>query len=120
MNIRDAGEAKLMWNRACPLCFVKLPRASLLVHSDQLVCPSCHTAVELSRASRVLAATVGLLGAYFCAQFFLILSPRTAWLTAFVAAVLGYAFGSALFVYLLADLVVRPKPAAAPFPQIHQ
>jgi len=47
-------------------------------------------------------------------------SARAAWITLPVAAVLAYAFGSALFLYFLSDLVVRRKPAAAPFPQIHQ
>ena len=109
-----------MGNRGCPLCFVKLSRASVVVDSDQLVCPSCHTPLELSRPSRVMAATVGLIAAYFSAQLVLIAGFRTAWFTAPAAAVLAYAVGSALFLCFLSDLVARPEPAAAPFPQIHQ
>jgi len=109
-----------MWNRACPLCFVKLPRTSVLARSDELVCPSCHTPLELSRPSRVLAALIGLIAAYAAAQIVLISNPREAWFLALVAAVLSYGVGSALTLYFLSDLVVRPKPAPAPFPQFHE
>lgn len=109
-----------MWNRACPLCFVKLPRASVLAHSDELVCPSCHTPLEISRPSRVLAATVGLIAAYVAAQIVVLAAPSAAWFTSIVAAVLGYGLGSALVLYFLSDLVVRPKSEPAHFPQTHR
>lgn len=109
-----------MWNRACPLCFVKLPRASVLARSDELICPSCHTPLELSRPSRVLAALIGLIAAYVAAQIVVFAAPRGAWFTSIVAVVLGYGLGSALILYFLSDLVVRPKPEAAPFPQTHR
>jgi hypothetical protein len=48
-----------MGNRACPLCFAKLPRSLVLTRSEDLACPSCHALLELSRSSRVLSAFVG-------------------------------------------------------------
>ena len=107
-----------MASRSCPLCFVKLPRASVLARSDELICPSCHSVLELSRTSRVTAALLGLVVAYAAAQFAVSAFRGTAWFLAVVAALLGYGFGSALFLFLLSDLVVRPK-ASSVFPQIH-
>ena len=107
-----------MASRSCPLCFVKLPRASVLARSDELICPSCHSALELSRTSRVTAALLGLLVAYLAAQLTVSTFHGTAWVLGVVAAVLGYGLGSALFLFSFSDLVVRPKPSAS-FPQIH-
>jgi hypothetical protein len=108
-----------MWNRACPLCFVKVPRSPVLMRSDELECPSCHTPLELSRSSRVLGAVLGLITAYLAVQLALD-SSSGAWVLAVVAAVLGYGFGSALFLYFLSDVTVRPKAEAGHFPHIHQ
>jgi len=109
-----------MWNRACPLCFVKLPRTSVLARSDELVCPSCHTPLELSRSSRVLGGVVGLIAAYVGVQLALGAGPSTAWVLPVVAAVLGYGFGSALLLYFVSDVTVRPKADAGHFPHIHR
>jgi len=107
-----------MASRSCPLCFVKLPRASVLARSDELICPSCHSALELSRSSRVTAALLGLVVAYAATHLAISAFRGTAWFLAVVVAVLGYGLGSALFLFFLSDLVVRPKPHAT-FPQIH-
>ena len=109
-----------MWNRACPLCFVKVPRSPVLARSDELECSSCHTPLELSRSSRVLGGVVGLIAAYLAVQLALDSSPGTAWVLPVVAAVLGYGFGSALFLYFLSDVTVRPKLEAGRFPHIHR
>jgi hypothetical protein len=108
-----------MWNRACPFCFAKVPRASVLARSDEVVCPSCHTPLELSRSSRVLGGIVGLIVAYFAVRLTLHSSPSAGWVLPVVAAVLGYGFGSALFLYFLSDVTARPKPMAGDFPHIH-
>ena len=51
-----------MWNRACPLCFTKVPPVVVLTRTDEVDCPSCRTPLELSRASRVLGAWVRIAG----------------------------------------------------------
>ncbi len=99
-----------MWNRACPLCFTKLPRILVLTRGDELTCPSCATPLELSRASRVLGAAAGLTAAFVAAHAVWDLSVKGRWALPVVAATLAYGIAAALVVYFLADLVVQPKP----------
>jgi len=108
-----------MGNRTCPLCFVKLPQASVVARSDELVCPSCHSALEVSRHSRVVAALLGVVAAYAAVAGALVEMPRAAWVLAVVAAVLAYGVVSALFLYFVSDLVIRPSQPEKTFPQIH-
>jgi hypothetical protein len=107
-----------MANRSCPLCFVKLPRTSILVRSDELTCASCHSLLELSRSSRVRAALLGVVAAFVAARAVVTGRLEAGWFTAVVAAVVVYGAGSALFLLFFSDLVVRPK-APTVFPQIH-
>ncbi len=109
-----------MWNRACPLCFVKVPRSMVLTRGEDLVCPSCHTPLEVSRASRVLSAAAGLLAGYLLAGIFLEISETGRWILPTVGVVLGYGFASAVVLFFLADLVVQPQPALGHFPQSHK
>jgi len=108
-----------MANRLCPLCFVKVPRGPVLARSSDLLCPSCHCELELSRYSRVLAALLGVIAAFLAVRFTLIAYPASAWVLSVVAAVLAYGIVSALFLFFLSDLVIRPQPADVPFPQPH-
>jgi len=108
-----------MWNRACPLCFVRVPRALVLTRGEDLACPSCHAALEISRVSRVFAAFVGLITAYAGTQLFA-LSATAGWALQIIAAVLGFGLGSAFVLYFISDLVVQPRPAVGHFPQSHQ
>lgn len=107
-----------MWNRACPMCFVRVPRSAILTRGDELTCPSCHTALELSRTSRVLSAAVGLLVAYVLAKAVSDSAAKGGWIWPILGVVFGYGLGSALVLYFLADLVVRPHPAEGHFPQL--
>ncbi|MGB7731885.1 MAG: hypothetical protein WBL50_27970 [Candidatus Acidiferrum sp.] len=99
-----------MWNRACPLCFTKVPRTLVLTRGDELTCPSCGAPLELSRASRVLGAVCGLAAAFVAAHVAWDLSLRSRWALPVVAAILGYGIASALVLYFLADLLVQPRP----------
>lgn len=109
-----------MWNRACPLCFTKVPRSLVLTRGEAVVCPSCGTPLELSRASRVLAALGGLIGAYVGAGVVSGVSVRGEWALGPLAAMLGYGIAAAVVLYFLADLVVQPKTPARHYPQIHK
>ena len=106
-----------MWNRSCPLCFAKVPRSLLLTRAEDLVCPSCHTPLEISRSSRVLSAVAGLLAGFVAVPVALRVSKTGRWAIPMVGAVLAYALVSALLLFFLADLVVQPKPPASHFPQ---
>ena len=108
-----------MWNRACPLCFAKVPRALVLSNSEDLACPSCHARLELSRPSRVLGAITGWLAGYVAASMLFERNVRGGWALGLLAAVLAFGGGSALALFFLSDLVVRPKETAA-FPHAHQ
>jgi hypothetical protein len=101
-----------MWNRACPLCFANVPRSLVLTRGDGLICPSCHTALELSRPSRILAASAGLFAALLAAPNLFGVSQALPWVMPILGAVLGYGAVSALVLFFLADLVVQPNPPA--------
>jgi len=105
-----------MSNRSCPLCFVKLSRSSVLVRSGDLVCPSCHTCLELSRLSRVTAAFFGLAVAFAAVWLLVNGMPKAAWYLTPVAAALAYGVGSTIYLFLVSDLVVCPRPPGEPFP----
>jgi len=107
-----------MWNRACPLCFTKMPRAVVLSKSEELACPSCHAPLELSRPSRVLDAAVGLAAGFAAVSAIAALRLPGAWALELAAAVLAYGAASATLLAGLADLTVRPKEAA--LPQTHK
>lgn len=109
-----------MWNRSCPLCFAKVARGQVLTHEDELVCPSCHAALELSRSSRVLSAIAGLLAGYVAVQVVLRVSTFGRWAFPMLGAVMAYAIASALLLFFVSDLVVQPKPPAGHFPQTHK
>jgi hypothetical protein len=106
-----------MWNRSCPLCFAKVPRSLVLTRAEDLLCPSCHTPLEISRSSRVLSAIAGLLAGFVAVHVVLRVSTTGRWAIPMVGAVLAYAIASALLLFFLADLVVQPKPPASHFPQ---
>src|SRR5215469_9887558 len=96
-----------MWNRACPLCFGKVPRLSVLVRTENLQCATCHASLELSRPSRVLAASVGLCIGLAAVRCLTILSVRGGWILAIVVGFVGYGIGSAAALAVISDLVVR-------------
>jgi uncharacterized paraquat-inducible protein A len=106
-----------MGNRACPLCFGRVPRTLVLTRADELVCPSCHTPLELSRSSRVFSSLVGLLVAV---QILLRAATTSSWALPVLGAILAYSLASALALFFLSDLVALPKPSAGHFPHSHK
>jgi hypothetical protein len=108
-----------MSNRSCPLCFVKFSRGAVLVRSGDLVCPSCHARLELSRISRVTAAFFGVAVAFAAVWLLLNGDPQAGWYLAPVAAVLAYGVGSALYLCIVSDLVVCPRSPNKAFPHEH-
>ena len=108
-----------MWNRACPLCFVKLSPFTVLSRSNDIVCPACHAELELSRQSRVLSSTVGIIAGLLVFQLPRTQTPLGGWAIPVVAVFLAFGLGSALLLSVRTDLVVRPSQYAV-FPQAHQ
>lgn len=105
-----------MWNRACPLCFARVPRRLILTLGNDLVCPACHAALELSRASRVAGAFAGLFCGFLAWRAVNVLTGGS-WTLPIVGAVWAYGIASAMVLCFLSDLVVEPKLALGHFPQ---
>ena len=108
-----------MWNHACPLCFAKVPRILVLTRAEELVCPLCHAPLELSRYSRVVSATAGILAGFAAVHFVLRSNLGGRWVLPLVGAILAYALASALVLFFLSDLAVRPEQSPSHFPQSH-
>ena len=106
-----------MWKRKCPLCFVRISWTATLAHSYEITCPACKAPLELSRFTRIFGAFGGIAGAFVAIHLGQGIFHGQFWVLPFVAAILGYAGTSALFVLIAGDLVVRPKAAGAGFPQ---
>jgi len=109
-----------MWNRACPLCFAKVPRTLVLTGGEELTCPSCRTPLELSRESRVLGAGIGLAVTYVAVRAALGGGKDADWLLPLVGAVLGYSIASAAALFFFSDLVVQPKLPGSHSPHLHR
>lgn len=107
-----------MANRICPMCFAKVARCAVLAASDEVDCPKCGRALELSRPSKLLASFAGLVGAcaaWRCALRHGAASPF-AWVLPVAAAILGFSVAAPLFLALHSDLVVRKEMAPEPLP----
>jgi hypothetical protein len=107
-----------MWNRTCPLCFVRIPWTAALAHSYEISCPACHAPLELSRFTRIFGAFGGIAGACVALHLGRGIFHGLFWAAPIVAAILAFGFVSVLCVLIAGDLVVRPKPAAASFPHL--
>jgi hypothetical protein len=105
-----------MWNRACPLCFARVPRRLMLRLGDDLVCPSCHAALELSKTSRTAGAFGGLFCGFVAARM-LGSAGEAGWVLPVLGAALAYGLGCAAILCFLSDLVVQSKPPPSHFPQ---
>jgi hypothetical protein len=103
-----------MWNRACPLCFSRVPRGIVLGKSESLVCPSCKTPLQLSNISRVAGVSFGLIVAFVVVHFLLKLNIPGEWLWPAVAAVFAYGIGCTVALAFFADLVVRSDREHSP------
>ncbi len=103
-----------MANRICPICFGKVPRAGILSRSNEVLCPHCGRALELSRPSRVLASLAGLAGACLAFHFTRGSGEGLNWVLPGVAAILAFGIAAPLFLALSSDLVfIMDAPAEA-------
>lgn len=110
-----------MGNRACPLCFARVPRSLVLCHSDELQCPACHAALEISRSSRVFASLAGLLAGFVAIGLLSTASETVEWALQVPVGSVGFGIGATALLYFSSDLVVRlrpPGPSKATFPHL--
>jgi hypothetical protein len=108
-----------MWNRACPLCFVKLSPFLVLTRSNDLACPACHTELELSRHSRVLASLTGIAAAILAYHLGYTANHLARWIVPVFLAFVAFGCVSAFILLIRSDLVVRPQPDSSAFPHSH-
>ena len=97
----------------CPLCFTKVSPAKVVTLSDDLVCPTCRTPLEISRTSRVGATLAGVLLAGLALRYIGFFQRSSAWALGLVAAVAVFGLTSAILLFFFADLVVRPLTSSA-------
>lgn len=97
-----------MWNRTCPLCFVKVRRSLVLARSSRFQCPACGKPLELSRITRLWVSAAGLFGAAL--SFHWLASHHLGWLPPVAAGILGFSLFSALSLALASDLVAPSPP----------
>jgi hypothetical protein len=98
------------------MCFLKVPRVFVLVRTENLQCPACHTSLKLSRPSRAVAAAFGVcvgLGMVGCLT---IANVRAEWILAIVVGFVGYGVGCAAGLCVISDLVVKKQGEAGGFP----
>ena len=97
----------------CPLCFTKVSPAKVVALSNDLVCPTCRTPLEISRTSRIGATLTGGLLAALGLNYIEFFHRSAAWALGLVFAVVVFGFASAILLFFFADLVVRHVPPAA-------
>ena len=98
-----------MGKRKCPLCFVRVPWTEALAHSEEVSCPACHAALELSRFTRVFSGLGGVFGAFAAVHLVHGILPGALWVMQVAVAVAAFGVVSALCVLIAGDLVVRSK-----------
>jgi hypothetical protein len=102
-----------MGNRACPLCFTRVPHSLVLICPNQLECPACHAALELSRGSQIVSSLAGTIAAFLVVGSVDSLTKTPQWWLQVVSAAVAFGFGSAALLCFFADLVVRPERLSA-------
>jgi hypothetical protein len=99
-----------MGNRACPLCFARVPPSLVLCRSEHLACPACHAALEISRWSKLFASVTGLLVGFIAIGLLPAVSETAQWALQVPVASVGFGIGAAALLYFSSDLVVRLRP----------
>jgi len=100
--------------RKCPACLTTASMGVVASYTNDFVCTGCGQHLEVSEASRVLAAAAGVAGGYFIIGAAPPVYSTLGWAVPSLFALLGYGCVSALILMLVADLRVLPPPAAVP------
>lgn len=97
--------------RKCPNCFSTVPATKVLVYTNDLVCPSCESPLEISALSRNISVFVGLIVA---AIFWRISSDyysehpgSLGWVLRIVLTYFVYSIAAPFVLTFIADLQLR-------------
>jgi hypothetical protein len=96
--------------RKCPACLTTASMGVVAAQSNDFVCAGCGQHLEVSEASRVLAATAGIAGGYFALGAAPSLHSTLGWAVPVLFALLAYGCISALVLMATADLRLIPGP----------
>ncbi len=97
--------------RKCPNCFATVPAAKVLVYTNELVCPSCNSPLEVSALSRNISAFAALIvaavvwriaSAYYSGH-----PGALGWVLPILFAFLAYSVAAPLVLIFMADLQLR-------------
>jgi len=97
-------------SRVCPQCMAKVPAGAIAAFSDGVECPGCHARLEVSPASRMLAAWAGLAAAWVAWRVTRGGSGILGGALPLLYAVLVFGIVSALGVIFSGDLRPAPEP----------
>ena len=101
-----------MASRVCPQCNATVPAGAVAAFSDGVECPNCHARLEVSPASRMLAAWAGMGAAWVAWRVTRGGSGILGGALPLLYAVLAFGVVSALGIIFSGDL--RPAPEAPP------
>jgi len=97
--------------RKCPACLTTAPMGAVAAKSNDFVCAGCGQHLEVKEASRVLAATAGIVGGYLAVTAMPPPPPTLAWAIPALYGLLAFGCVSAVILMFTADLRVVPPPA---------
>jgi len=97
-------------SRVCPQCMGKVPGAAVAAFSDGVECPGCHARLEVSPASRMLAAWAGLAAGWVAWRVTRGGPGILGGVLPLFYAVLAFGIVSALGVISSGDLRTAPEP----------
>ena len=102
--------------RKCPNCFSTVPATKVLVYTNDLVCPSCNSPLQVSALSRNISAFAALIvaaivwriaSAYYSGH-----QEVLDWVLPVLFAFLAYSLAAPLVLAFVADLQLRPLEPA--------
>jgi hypothetical protein len=96
----------------------KVPPGRVVAYTDGMECPGCKTQLEVSRGSRLLATTVGLLAGALVWRLTRFSGGTLGWVLPMVYAFLAFSIVSPLFLMATADLRSKPAEAVAEPPTV--
>jgi|SRR5580658_711564 hypothetical protein len=103
--------------RKCPNCFSTVPATKVVVYTNDLVCPTCNSPLQVSALSRNISAFAALIVAaivYVKSSAHYSQHPGAlGWVLPVLFAFLAYSIAAPLVLALVAELQLRPLEPAS-------
>ncbi|HKN60655.1 MAG TPA: hypothetical protein VJW93_05740 [Candidatus Acidoferrales bacterium] len=102
--------------RKCPNCFAAVPATKVLVYTNDLVCPSCNSPLQVSALSRNISMLAALIVAAIiwriASAYYLEHPGALGWVLPVLFAFLAYSVAAPLVLAFIADLQLKPLEPA--------